>query len=102
MVSEDGSPHGPKTFVLWNPPRLQAGRRASGTGGHGDPALCHAPLSVVQGLWLLCTCPAQVAQQPLSVYARRLKLGRQHRPASTFTGAEQFNAAVLGAISATA
>ena len=20
MVSEDGSPHGPKTFVLWNPP----------------------------------------------------------------------------------
>lgn len=36
VVSEDGSPHGPRTFVLWNPPRLQAGRRAAGTGGHGE------------------------------------------------------------------
>ena len=30
VVSEDGSPHGPKTFVLWNPPLLQPGRRGSG------------------------------------------------------------------------
>lgn len=39
MVSEDGSPHGPKTFVLWNPPRLQIGRRSSaGGGGKGKDA----------------------------------------------------------------
>ena len=61
VVSEDGSPHGPKTFVLWNPPRLQAGRRASGTGGHGELALCHAMVLTVQGLLLLCGCPAQAA-----------------------------------------
>jgi hypothetical protein len=61
VVSEDGSPHGPKTFVLWNPPRLQAGRRASGTGGHGDLAPRHAIVSVLQGLSLLFRSPAQAA-----------------------------------------
>ena len=29
MVSEDGSPHGPKTFVLWNPP-LTMGKSLKG------------------------------------------------------------------------
>jgi len=29
VVDEDGSPHGPKTFVLWNPP-LSAGQKAAG------------------------------------------------------------------------
>lgn len=25
VVTEDGSPHGPKTFVMWNPPLRQGG-----------------------------------------------------------------------------
>ena len=36
MISEDGSPHGPKCFVLWNPP------------------LTHMDAKKV--LWLLFTC----------------------------------------------
>ena len=33
VVSEDGSPHGPKSFVLWNPPF--AAPAARGSGGKG-------------------------------------------------------------------
>ena len=34
VVSDDGSPHGPKTFVLWNPSLLvPKGRRSGGGGG---------------------------------------------------------------------
>lgn len=37
VVSQDGSPHGPKTFVLWNPPLLKPGRGGGGSGGGGNP-----------------------------------------------------------------
>lgn len=33
-MSQDGSPHGPKTFVLWNPP-VRAGGGPGGSGGGG-------------------------------------------------------------------
>ena len=33
VVSEDGSPHGPKSFVLWNPPFAAPDRK--GLGGKG-------------------------------------------------------------------
>ena len=33
VVSEDGSPHGPKHFVLWNPPFAAPDRRGSGGKG---------------------------------------------------------------------
>ena len=33
MVSEDGSPHGPKSFVLWNPPFAAPDRKGSGGKG---------------------------------------------------------------------
>lgn len=38
VVSDDGSPHGPKTFVLWNPPLLQPFRRSASGGGGAPPA----------------------------------------------------------------
>lgn len=34
VVSQDGSPHSPKTFVLWNPPLLKPGRGGGGSGGN--------------------------------------------------------------------
>ena len=37
LVQQDGSPHGPRRFVLWNPP-LSEGGRGGGTGG-GWPAV---------------------------------------------------------------
>jgi hypothetical protein len=33
VVSEDGSPHGPKSFVLWNPPFAAPDRKGSGGKG---------------------------------------------------------------------
>lgn len=33
VVSEDGSPHGPKSFVLWNPPFVAPDRKGSGGKG---------------------------------------------------------------------
>ena len=47
VISDDGSPHGPKCFVLWNPPLMnpakKAGKRRStalttGLGGVGQLA----------------------------------------------------------------
>lgn len=29
VVSEDGSPHGPKCFVLWNPPLTHPGKKGA-------------------------------------------------------------------------
>ena len=36
VVSEDGSPHGPKTFVLWNPPLTMPPKPPG--AAHGDDA----------------------------------------------------------------
>ncbi|WIA12038.1 hypothetical protein OEZ85_012117 [Tetradesmus obliquus] len=35
LVDEDGSPHGPKEFVLWNPPLTAQAQQAVGEGGGG-------------------------------------------------------------------
>lgn len=65
VVSEDGSPHGPKTFVLWNPPLLQPNRRSrSGSGaaldGGGVGGVRGNPL---QGVPLMSRTEARARKQ---------------------------------------
>lgn len=37
VIDDDGSPHGPKTFVMWNPPLLKPPGRGKGKkGGRGS------------------------------------------------------------------
>jgi hypothetical protein len=41
VVSQDGSPHGPKSFVLWNPPLTMPPQQPGGSGEERPPRISH-------------------------------------------------------------
>jgi DEAD/DEAH box helicase domain-containing protein len=68
VVADDGSPHGPRTFALWNPPFLDQGRTARRSANHEASDLFTALVSA--GVRTIAFTRARVVAELLLRYAR--------------------------------
>lgn len=72
VVSDDGSPHGPRTFALWNPPYLDRTKSSRRSANHEASELFTR--LVAQGVRTIAFARARVVAELLLRYAReRLK-----------------------------
>lgn len=80
VVAEDGSPHGPRTFVMWNPPLRQASTQARPRlGSHVWRAASHGCL--VPACQHACSLPA--IRICLACSLRRPQVGAPGGPSQT-------------------
>ncbi len=68
VVSDDGSPHGPRTFALWNPPFLDRGQTARRSANHEASELFTTLVSA--GVRTIAFTRARVVAELLLRYAR--------------------------------
>ena len=68
MISDDGSPHGPRTFALWNPPFVDRTKKP-GAAPTARRAICFIAL-VGQGTRTIAFTRARVVAELLLRYAR--------------------------------
>ncbi len=68
VITDDGSPHGPRTFVLWNPPFLDRSRTARRSANH-EASILFAAL-VCAGVRTIAFARARVLAELLLRYAR--------------------------------
>ncbi len=68
VVSDDGSPHGPRTFALWNPPFLDRTKSARRSANHEASELFARLVS--QGVRTIAFARARVVAELLLRYAR--------------------------------
>lgn len=74
VVSEDGAPHGPRTFVLWNPPPLDHEYGEAGQEGRRSTNSEAADLMVAmvsQGIRTIVFTRARKVAELILLYARR-------------------------------
>lgn len=68
VVSDDGSPHGPRTFALWNPPFLDRAKSSRRSANHEASELFTRLVS--QGVRTIAFARARVVAELLLRYAR--------------------------------
>ena len=68
MVTDDGSPHGPRTFALWNPPFLDRGHTARRSANHEASELFTTLVGA--GVRTIAFTRARVIAELLLRYAR--------------------------------
>jgi DEAD/DEAH box helicase domain-containing protein len=68
VVTDDGSPHGPRTFVLWNPPFMDKARTARRSANHEASELFSA--LVVERVRTIVFARARVVAELLLRYSR--------------------------------
>ncbi len=68
VITDDGSPHGPRTFVLWNPPFLDRSRTVRRSANHEASVLFAALVSA--GVRTIAFARARVLAELLLRYAR--------------------------------
>ncbi|MGC8782721.1 MAG: DEAD/DEAH box helicase, partial [Anaerolineae bacterium] len=78
VITDDGSPHGPRTFVLWNPPFLDRAHTARRSANHEASQLFAALVSA--GVRTIAFTRARVIAELLLRYARDV-LGRNRATA---------------------
>ncbi|HBY99209.1 MAG TPA: DEAD/DEAH box helicase [Chloroflexi bacterium] len=85
VVGDDGAPHGPRTFALWNPPALDSPSGEMGGAGHRSPNSEAANLMVAlveEDLRAIVFTRARKVAELILLYARRQLQARRPELAS--------------------